>query len=134
ERRPGDRALWRNRRFERREAARLCEALEVGQTALRDQITGHLVVEPVETEHDDPPAGGVGARARDCNQCGGDGEKLGDVAHDVAPAHGRPSMWAGGSMPNRRSTVGAMSTMCGSFAAIERLQKNTPGTSRGSMQ
>jgi hypothetical protein len=43
-------------------------------------------------------------------------------------------MCDGGWMPNKRSAVGAMSTMCGSSASIERLQKKTPGTSRGSMQ
>ena len=37
-------------------------------------------------------------------------------------------------MPNSRSAVGAMSMSAGSSASIVRLQKNTPGTSRGSMQ
>jgi hypothetical protein len=37
-------------------------------------------------------------------------------------------------MPKRSSTVGAMSWIWGSFTATRRLQKNTPGTNRWSMQ
>ena len=40
-------------------------------------------------------------------------------------------MWAGGSSPNRRSTVGAMSTRPGSLRSILRLANSTPGTKIG---
>src|SRR5262245_39526270 len=46
----------------------------------------------------------------------------------------RPSMYSGGGMPNRSSTVGAMSSKRGLSAWMGWLQNKTPGTTDGSTQ
>jgi hypothetical protein len=138
--------------LERRGLARLRQPRQVGEAALRDQLARELVVEPVEPEHNHLASRRLRATARGRRE--GDGETqrgaglhAGDRSaealrhiphgagrHHTTTANGRPSMCAGGSMPNNRSAVGARSTMCGSSASIFLLQNSTPGTSRGSMQ
>ena len=126
---------------ERAEAASGGDLAEMRHPASRHQVARQLVVQAVEAEHDDPPAHAADA----CRPLHPDehDERRGRTRRPPAegcarsscrPASGRPSMYAGGSMPNSRSTVGAMSTSAGSSVSIGRLQKRTPGTSRGSMQ
>src|SRR5438477_598055 len=52
----------------------------------------------------------------------------------VATVQGLPSKWTGSLRPKSFSTVGATSTIAGFSSAILKLEKRTPGTSRGSMQ
>ena len=78
-------------------------------------------------------AAGRGQRDGRRQQPSADGA-AGPLMQRHGPRAGRPCA-RGGSMPNRRSAVGAMSMIDRSpSAATARLQKNTPGTSRGSMQ
>src|SRR5438309_5211882 len=50
----------------------------------------------------------------------------------VATVQGLPSKWTGSLRPKSFSTVGATSTIAGFSSAILKLEKSTPGTSRGS--
>ena len=94
---------------------------EMRQPALRRSVARQLVVEAVEAEDDDAPAGRRRVppqreQPRRATQRRSDERQRARAAARScdATANGRPSMCAGGSMPNSRSAVGAMSTSAGS--------------------
>ena len=75
---PGHRALRRDRRAERREAARGGQLREIRQPAAVDQVRVRLVVEAVEAEHDHglPPARlPTAARQQQDRRCSGEAQR-----------------------------------------------------------
>ena len=128
---PRYRALRRDRGAQPAKSAIAPQAIKIWQVLpMPLQEAG---VHAIDAQHDQLPYVSVGhgvAAAGSCEQRARD-QASGDQANRNM---GLPSIHSGLEMPKSSRTVGAMSSIPGSSASMERFENSTPGTSSGSIE